>query len=88
MNATAVKPKEQLCQGVSRVDEPCDQSASNTVRDALNGSAELISLTRTGMRARPSRARVDFEAPPFSEQGIGACTAPCARILDGGAHLR
>jgi hypothetical protein len=27
MNATAVKPKEQLCQGVSRVDEPCDHSA-------------------------------------------------------------
>jgi hypothetical protein len=26
MNATAARPKEQLCQGVSRVDEPCDQS--------------------------------------------------------------
>ena len=27
MNATAVKPKEQLCQAVSRVDELCDHSA-------------------------------------------------------------
>jgi hypothetical protein len=27
MNATAAKPKEQLCQAVSRVDEPCDHSA-------------------------------------------------------------
>jgi len=27
MTATAVKPKEQLCQAVSHVDEPCDHSA-------------------------------------------------------------
>lgn len=27
MNATAAKSKEKLCQGVSRVDEPCDHSA-------------------------------------------------------------
>jgi hypothetical protein len=27
MNATAVKPKEQLCQAISHVDEPCNQSA-------------------------------------------------------------
>lgn len=24
MSGTAVKSKEQLCQGISRVDEPCD----------------------------------------------------------------
>jgi hypothetical protein len=27
MSSTAVKPKEHLCQGISRVDEPCDQNA-------------------------------------------------------------
>jgi len=27
MSTTAVKPKEQVCQGVSRVEEPCDRSA-------------------------------------------------------------
>jgi hypothetical protein len=27
MNTTAVKPKEQLCQAISRVDEPCDRGA-------------------------------------------------------------
>ena len=27
MNATAVRPKEQRCQGISRVDEPCDEFA-------------------------------------------------------------
>jgi len=26
MSVTAVKSKEQLCQGISRVDEPCDKS--------------------------------------------------------------
>lgn len=26
MSSTAVKPQEQLCQGVSRVDEPCDHT--------------------------------------------------------------
>ena len=27
MNTTAAKPKEQLCQAISRVDEPCDHNA-------------------------------------------------------------
>ncbi len=27
MDATAAKSKQQLCQGISRLDEPCDQSA-------------------------------------------------------------
>ena len=27
MNTTAAKPKEQTCQGVSRVDEPCGNGA-------------------------------------------------------------
>jgi hypothetical protein len=27
MSTTGVKPKQHLCQGISRVDEPCDRSA-------------------------------------------------------------
>ena len=27
MTGTGIKPQEQTCQGVSRVDEPCDHSA-------------------------------------------------------------
>jgi hypothetical protein len=27
MSGTAARPKQQLCQGISRLDEPCDQSA-------------------------------------------------------------
>jgi hypothetical protein len=38
---------------------PAIKARSNTVPGALNGSAGHISLTLNGMRAHPSRARVD-----------------------------
>jgi hypothetical protein len=38
---------------------PATKAPSNTVRGALNGSAGHISPTPTGIRVRPSRARVD-----------------------------
>src|SRR5256885_6695807 len=31
--STAVKPKAQLCQAVSRVDEPCDRSAQQRLEE-------------------------------------------------------
>ena len=38
---------------------PATKAPSSIVRDALSGSAELISPTPTGILVRPSRARVD-----------------------------
>jgi hypothetical protein len=60
---------------------PATKAPSNTVRDALNGSAELISLTRTGMRARPSRARVDFEALLSLNKALALAQHPAREFL-------
>jgi len=45
MNATAAKPKEQYCQGVSRMDEPCDQSAQQYCERSPSGLPGAFSLT-------------------------------------------
>jgi len=44
MNETAAKSKPQFCQGISRLDEPCDKAPSSIAR-CTQWSAELISPT-------------------------------------------
>ena len=60
---------------------PATKAPSNTVRDALNGSAELISLTRTGMRARPNRARVDSKHFASQKAPLALAQHPAREFL-------
>jgi hypothetical protein len=63
---------------------PATKARSNTVRGARNGSAGHISLTLNGMRARPSRARVDSTLFPSPNEALALAQHTAREFLTEG----
>jgi len=89
MNATAVKPKEQLCQADFRAwMNPATKALSNTVRAAVNGicRAQFPDPDWHPCARRTGRGLIRWRF--LRQMAHWDCTAVTARILDGGARLR